>query len=148
MALGVEHVDRIVLDPIEQQAKPLLTIMQRRFCLLAFGDIRPDSHVLSRLTLPAHEGNNGCINPVNRAVFSPVLDLAVPDFAVGDACVHLLEEFFRMVAGVEDAVVLPNQLIFGKFADTAELVVDIGDRAPDVGYGHDGMLVERELLVG
>src|ERR1700747_762752 len=111
--------------------------MQRRFCPLAFGDIRPDSHVLSRLTLPAHEGNNGRINPVNRAVFGPVLDLTVPDFAVGDARVHLLEEFLRMVAGVEDAVVLSNQLIFGKFTNTAELVVDISDRAPDVSYSHD-----------
>ena len=45
-------------------------------------------------------------------------------------------------------MVLPNQLIFGKFADTAELVVDISDRAPDVGYGHDGMLIQGELLIG
>src|SRR5258707_11837769 len=53
-----------------------------------------------------------------------------------------------MVTGVEDAVVLTDQLVFGKFADAAELVVNIGNRALDVGHGHDGVLVESELLIG
>src|SRR5258708_19350048 len=53
-----------------------------------------------------------------------------------------------MVTGVEDAVVLTDQLVFGKFADAAELVVNIGNRALDVGHGHDAVLVESELLIG
>ena len=72
----------------------------------------------------------------------------MPHFPVGDGLVHLLEKLFRVVAGVEDAVILADQFLFGILTDGAELVVHISDGALNVGHGHDGVLIESELLIG
>ena len=53
-----------------------------------------------------------------------------------------------MVAGVEDAVVVANQFLFGVLTDGAELFVHIGDGALDIGDGHNSMLIESKLLIG
>ena len=53
-----------------------------------------------------------------------------------------------MVAGVEDAVVLPDQLLARVLADGAEFVVHIRNRALHIGYRHDGVLIESKFLVG
>src|SRR5258708_38919726 len=71
----------------------------------------------------------------------------MPYLAVRDGDVHLPEELFRMVAGIEDAMILTDQLTLGIFADGAEFLIDVGDGALDVGYGDDGMLIERKFLV-
>ena len=71
----------------------------------------------------------------------------MPDFALGNGVVHLLEKFVRVVAGIEDAVILADQFIFRILTDGAELVVDVSDGALDVGYCHDGVLVQGEFLV-
>src|SRR5260221_6009138 len=52
-----------------------------------------------------------------------------------------------MVAGVEDAVILADQFILRILTDGAKLVVHVSDRALDVGHGHDGVLIEGELLI-
>ena len=96
----------------------------------------------------ASEGwDDGRVDPVDRPVLGAVPDFAAPDVAASDGAVHLLEKLLRVVAGVEDAVVLANQFLSGVLADGAEFVVHIGDRAPDVGHRHDGVLIEGELLV-
>src|SRR4026207_721660 len=51
-----------------------------------------------------------------------------------------------MVPGVENAVILADQLFPAVLADLAELVIGIGDRPLEVGDGDDGVLVEGELL--
>src|SRR5438270_640310 len=45
-------------------------------------------------------------------------------------------------------MVLPQQFLARVFADSAELVVHISDGPLNVSGGDDGMLVQRELLVG
>ena len=72
----------------------------------------------------------------------------MPDLPLGDGVVHLLEKFFWVVAGVEDAVILADQFIPGILTDGAELVVHVSNCAVDVGDGHDGMLIEGEFLMG
>ena len=53
-----------------------------------------------------------------------------------------------MVPGVENAMILAEQLIAGVFADGAELVVDVGDGSPHVGGGDDGVLIQSKFLIG
>ena len=48
-----------------------------------------------------------------------------------------------MVAGVHDAVILPEELVSRELRHLAELVVDVGDDAALVGGGDDRRLIER-----
>src|SRR5207248_5302001 len=112
MAFWIKHVDRIVLDAVEQQAKPFLTFVQRLFASFAFGNVGADGNVLSRFSISSDERNDCRIYPVDRTIFGPVLDLGVPNFSIRDAVVHLLEKLFGVVAGVENAVILADQFIF------------------------------------
>ena len=52
-----------------------------------------------------------------------------------------------MVTGVDDPVVLPDQLLAGIFRNLAELVIHIGDASLGIRRGHDGMRIERLFLV-
>jgi hypothetical protein len=72
----------------------------------------------------------------------------MPDLAIGNGMVHVPEKLLRVMARIEDPMVLANQLLTGVLADRAELIVRIGDRALDVGKGNDGVLVQGKLLVG
>jgi hypothetical protein len=53
-----------------------------------------------------------------------------------------------VVPGVDEAVVLPDQLVAGVAGYLAELVVDVGDGPLLIGDGDDSRLVQRELQVG
>ena len=48
-----------------------------------------------------------------------------------------------MMAGIEDAMVLAQELCPGMSRDLTELVVGVGDHTGGIGDGHDGMFVER-----
>ena len=48
-----------------------------------------------------------------------------------------------MMAGVDDAMVLPDQLAARVLRDLAKLVVGVGDDAAVIGAGDDRRLVER-----
>ena len=61
---------------------------------------------------------------------------------------RLADELLRVVAGVDDPVVLADQLLARVPRDLAELVVDVGDAAPDVGGRDDRRVIERALEVG
>ena len=65
---------------------------------------------------------------------------------MGDAAPDGVVERGRVLAGLDDAVVLPQQLVARIAADLAELVVDVGDAARRVGDTDDGMVVQRQVL--
>jgi len=72
----------------------------------------------------------------------------VPDLAVSDSVVHLLEKRRGVMARVEYAVILADEFVFGVFADSTELVIHVSNRALNVGHSHDGVLIEGEFLIG
>ncbi len=148
VTFGVEHVDGVVLDSVEQQPEPFLTFVQHFLRPLALGDIRADRHVLPGFAVGVEKRDDRGIHPVNRTIFGAVADFVPPYLAVGDGVVHLAEELGGMVAGVEDAVVLAQEFLARIFADGAELVVHVGDGSLHVSGGDDGVLVEGELLIG
>src|SRR6266404_3978408 len=118
------------------------------FGSLAFRDVGTDGDVLARFTIAAQRRDDGRIHPVDRAVLGPVLNFAVPNLPVRDGVVHLLEEFFGVVAGVENPVILADQFLLGILADGAELLVHISNRALDISHRHDGVLIESKFLIG
>jgi hypothetical protein len=117
------------------------------FGSLALGDVRTDRNILAWFSIHREKWNYSRIHPVDRAVLGAIFDLLVPHFAVSNGVVHLLEKFFGMVAGVENAVIPTDEFFFGVFADRAKLVVHVSNRALDVGDGNDGMLIQSKLLV-
>jgi hypothetical protein len=115
---------------------------------LTLSDIGTDGHILARFTLIAQGRDDGGIHPVDGTVLGAVPDFGVPDLSIGNGVIHLLEELSRVVAGVEDAMILADEFISGILADGAELIVDVSNRALDVGHRHDCVLIESELLIG
>src|SRR5208282_2866685 len=76
-----------------------------------------------------------------------VSNLAVPYLAIANGVVHVLEELFRVVSRVHNAVIPANQFLPGILADGAEFVVDTGNGAGEVGDGHDRVLIQSKLLI-
>jgi len=72
----------------------------------------------------------------------------MPHASVGDRVPEVLHELLRVIPGVDDAVVLPEELIARIARDLAELVVRITDAAVHVGDGHDRRMIERALEIG
>ena len=77
---------------------------------LAFGDVGADGHVLARFALIIEEGHDGRIHPVKGAVLGLVLDFAMPDPALRDGRPKAAHEFFWVMARIDDAVILTQQL--------------------------------------
>src|SRR5579864_4634267 len=75
-ALDVSHGDDRML--IEGK----LLIDDIFFASFAIGNIGTDSHVLAGFAPLVHEGNDGSVYPVDRAILGPVLNLAVPHLPV------------------------------------------------------------------
>jgi hypothetical protein len=109
--------------------------------------LRADRDVLPGLAGLVQERNDGRVDPVEASVLGPVPDFAVPDMAPPDRGPEVAEELLGMVAGIDDPVVLADQLIARIPGNRAELVVDVGDPALGVGDRHDRMLVEGRLEV-
>ena len=115
---------------------------------LALGDVGADGNVLPRSVTQTEKGYDGSVDPVQRSIFGPVLDFAVPDPAARNRPIHLLEKILGMVPRVENAMVLADQFILGILADGAELVVYVTNCSLNVGHRHDGVLIQRELQIG
>ena len=117
------------------------------FQQLRFGDVGADGDVLLRLAVVTEERHDGRVDPVDLAALLAVAQFAVPHAAARDGPPHVAEHLRRMHAGVDDAVVLPEQFLALVTAQFAEAVVGVVDGAGGVGDADDGVLVERELLV-
>ena len=105
-------------------------------------DVGANGQVLVGLPVVAEERHDRRVDPVDAPVLGPVADLASPDASARDRLPELPDELLRVVAGVDDAVVLPEQLLAGVLRDLAELVVDVVDDPALVRPRDDRGLVE------
>ena len=115
---------------------------------LARSDVGADRDKLLGSAVAPAEGEDGRVDPVAAAVLGPVADFAAPDLAAADGGPERAEEGGRVVPGVDDAVVLAEQLRAGVLGDRAELFVDVGDPPLRVGDRDDRVRVERSLEIG
>ena len=142
------HIDQQnpVIRLRHDAAVDFITFGELDFRLLALGDIRTNGDVLLRLSVLTEEGDDGSLHPVKVAILGLVTDFALPDSAAREGLIHRLEEAVRMFAGIYERMILSQQLLAGVTADFAKLVVDVGDFAPHIGSGDNGMLIQSIFL--
>src|ERR1700682_2562861 len=114
---------------------------------LELGDVVTNRYVLVGLPVAIEKGDDGRINPVDAFVLCSVSQFALPHLAVGNCDPEIADKLFRVITRINDAMILAEQLVTRVFRNTAELIVDIVDRAARIGDGHDGGLIESELDV-
>jgi len=76
-----------------------------------------------------------------------MLRAADVDAAVGDRPPQIADEVLRVIAGIDDAVILPDQLLARVAGYLHELVVDVRDPTGDVGRGHDRGVIDGAFQV-
>src|SRR6266571_4309772 len=106
-----------------------------------------NGYVLIRLALGIEKRNDGRIHPIDAAVFRAITQLALPDSAATDRGPQIADELFRVIARVDDAVILTQQLFPRVFRDAAKFVIDVIDDAALIRDCYNRRLVERELDV-
>ena len=149
---GVPHRGQRVAELVSQRRQELVLapvgLFQCRLGLLVLGDVSADNHILARFSLLVEERHDGGVHPVEGAVLGAVLDFPLPHTALRDRRPQVADEFLRMEAGVDDAVVLSQQFFSRILRDRTELVVHERDPAPRIGDGYDRVLVERGSQLG
>ena len=119
-----------------------LLFPQPRLGDLALRDVAADRQVLPRLAAVVEERHDGRVDPVERAVLGAIAQLAAPDAALRNRAPELADFVLRVIPGVDDAMILPDELLAGVLRNLAELVVDVGNRPARVGRGDDRRLIE------
>ena len=111
-------------------------------------DVSADGDVLPRCGFGLFKGDDGGLDPVERAILGAIAEFASPYLPAGDGAIEFLEELGGMKVGIDDAMGSAEEFVAGIAADSAELVVDVGNTALGIGDGDDGVLIEGEFLVG
>ena len=78
---------------------------------LPLRDVAADGEVLPRLPALVEERDDRRVDPVVTAILGAVPDLAAPDVPLRDRPPQVPDELLRVVAGVDDAVILAEQLV-------------------------------------
>ena len=91
-----------------------------------------------------HDGGR---DPVQAAVLGAVTEFAVPDLTAQNGLPESGVKRLVVQVGFDDAVVLLQQLLQRVAADLAHARIGVADVAVQIGGGHDGVLVQCELLV-
>ena len=115
--------------------------------MFASGDVGTNRDIHVGLAVRPHKWGDGRQQPIQAPIFGAVAHLLLPGPTAGNGVVHRLEKCLGMGAGVEHAVVLPQQLFAGVAADFAKPVVDRENAPLHIGGRHDGMLVQRGQCV-
>jgi len=77
--------------------------------LLAFGDVGTDGHILVWFAVRIEERDDGGVYPIRSTVLSTIADFSVPDTAASDGRPDAADEVLRVVAGIDDAMILAKQ---------------------------------------
>lgn len=76
---------------------------------LALGDVGADGDVLERFAGRVDKRADRRIDPIKGPVFGAVANLTPPDPALGQCSPEIAEKFLGMRAGIDDAVILPDE---------------------------------------
>ena len=114
---------------------------------LVFGDVSTDGNVLLRFSVRVEIWIDGRRHPIKVAVFGTIANRPLPNLTVRNSRPKVFEEFLRVMAGVDDAMVLPDQFIPRIFGNLTEFVIHVSDPPARVCDGHDRMRVQSGLEV-
>ena len=104
--------------------------------------------VLVRFGVPVQKRNDRRIDPIDRSIFRAVPQFAAPHAAGANRRPQVLYKFFRVIARVDDPVVLSEQFLARVFRNMAERIVDVVNNAALICNRDDRGLVECELDIG
>src|ERR1041384_3958521 len=103
--------------------------------------------LLIMLAVFVEERNDRRIDPVDRAVFRAVANLTFPNLAARNRSPQIANKLFRMIAGIDNAMILSQQFFARVLGNATESVVDVGDSSALIGNRDDRRLIESELDV-
>ena len=92
-------------------------------------DVGADGDVLIRLPALVQERDDRRVHPVDVTILGAIAELTVPDVARCDRSPQLPDELLGVIARVDDAVVLAEELFPRIPGNLAERVVDVVDSA-------------------
>ena len=143
IAIHVHPVPQAVASTFDGERQPVSHRGELLLRRLAVGDVGTDRDVFFDHSVRPPEGRDHAVDPIQRAVFGSIADLATPGGSAGNRSPHLGPESVRLNVGVDDPVVLPEQLLLRVAADVAERLIHFDDPARPVRHGDDGVLVNR-----
>src|SRR3954466_9898172 len=77
--------------------------------LLPLRDVRSNGDILDGFSRRIQKRKNGCINPIDAAVFGPIANLPFPGLTAGDRGPEAAEESFRMMPRIDNPMILADQ---------------------------------------
>ena len=107
-----------------------------------------DSDVLVGFAIRIKKRNDRRVDPINASIAGPIAKLPLPDLTGSDCRPQVAYEVRRVITGVDNAVVLTEQIITRVFRDTAKLVVDESNDSRLIGNRYNCGLIKGKLYVG
>jgi two-component system, NtrC family, response regulator AtoC len=144
-----ERISHLVGDDGGNLSYPGERCLLRQLFLrcLPRGDVGANRNVLVRLSSPVEKRHDRRVHPVVMPILRPVPNLAVPDAPRCNRSPQVADELRRVICGVDDAMILADQLLTRIPGDLAKLVVDVGDSSRDLRDGDDRGMIEGTLHV-
>src|SRR5690349_7994466 len=101
VVIEIAHQDRVLC--LVQQLGLLANLLFSAFTL---GDVTTNRDVLVGFAFAVEKGDDSRVNPIEAAVLGAVFYLTTPNFAARYRGPKVSDELFRMIRGVDNAVVL------------------------------------------
>ena len=111
------------------------------FAKLSFGDLISDRNVLKWFFILIEKRNDRRIHPVDRSVLGAISKITPPYLSVCDGGPDIAYKFLRMVAGVDNSMVLANQFVAAVLRNFTELVINEDNPPALIGHRDDGGFV-------
>src|SRR6185369_14917599 len=80
------------------------------FSAFAFGDVATNRDVLVRLSFRVKKRNDRCVYPVVSSIFGAISYFAAPNLSASNRGPQIPNELFGMIARIDNAVILTQQL--------------------------------------
>ena len=81
------------------------------FRVLLLRNVVTNRYVVMGFVMFIKKRNDRRIDPIDRAVFRAVANLTLPNLAAGNRSPQVANEFFRVIVGIDDAVILSQQFL-------------------------------------
>ena len=138
---------KVRLDPIGLLGLHPLADEFRFDCLVG-RDVVSNRDVTLRFSGVIHKRHDRGLHPKQVPVFGTTAHIRLPMPSGFNTAVHILKKPLWMYAGVENGVVLPQQLVARVAASGAKPVIHRKNQSLRIGGGHNRMSIQRNLGIG
>ena len=117
------------------------------FRYFALRNVMPDGDVLVGLAFRIEKRNDSRIDPINTPIAGTIAKFPLPNLTAGNRYPQIAYEIFWVKTGIDNAVVLAQQLLTWVFRDTAKLIIDESNDSALVGNRYNCGLIKGKLYV-